>query len=604
LLTIFFLVTLTPATLLFVFGYQMLRQDRELQLRQSAVRQEQLADLAVANIRQSLDGIALHLENPDSISAASDSAVIEVSPGSVRGSLLFYPFTIVGEEAFDLVFAEGEQLELHGNPKQAAEWYARMVNSEDPALRAGALIRQGRALYNAGEPTSVWLPVLDRVAEIRGVGIRSVPADLFARWMACLLLSAEQRQSRAVDLHSDLISGKWQLDRVTFEMHETDTAEWSGGHVPRPAVRELAIADAAAWIWTQRREVRGQQAATFRDRQMTLIWRTDDSRLIMLIAGPDYVSEHWLARLPGVQLLDAGTRLTPPARSNQVRRYASETGLPWTIVMPEDRNASTGAAGLWLAGVGLLVVLVIVGACFLARAAAREYKVSRLQADFVAAVSHEFRTPLTTLQQFSEVLEDGRVSSEERRQTYYKAIARQTERLHQLVESLLDFGRMEAGRAPYQLAPLDARIWLMSVVEQFQRENAALGIQVDLAWNGTAATIAADPPALTNALRNLLENAVKYSPGCRTIWVSSKRDSKYLAVCVRDCGLGIPPEEQRDIFGKFVRGTYAKQLNIQGTGIGLAMVAHIIKAHGGEVKLESQPGVGSTFTILLPCYES
>jgi signal transduction histidine kinase len=272
--------------------------------------------------------------------------------------------------------------------------------------------------------------------------------------------------------------------------------------------------------------------------------------------------------------------------------------------MPAEQPPTSERRGLWLAGLGLLGVLIVAGAWFVARAADRELRVARLQADFVAAVSHEFRTPLTTLRQFAEILRDGRVESEDRRNTYYDAIARQTERLHQLVESLLDFGRMEAGRSPYRLTPIDAQTWVSAVVEQFSHESAARGFHVDLEWNGSAVTISADPPALTNALWNLLENAVKYSPDCRTVWVSTERHAQRLAVCVRDRGLGISQEEQKEIFRKFVRGTHAKHLGIRGTGIGLAMVEHIVKAHGGEVKLESQPGIGSTFTILLPCHES
>jgi signal transduction histidine kinase len=112
--------------------------------------------------------------------------------------------------------------------------------------------------------------------------------------------------------------------------------------------------------------------------------------------------------------------------------------------------------------------------------------------------------------------------------------------------------------------------------------------------------ISADPEALGRAVWNLLDNAAKYSPECKTIWVEIEREGAGLAIRVRDRGLGIPEVEQAGILRKFVRGTAAQTLGVKGTGIGLAMVKHIVEAHGGTLRLESAPGRGSIFSILLP----
>jgi signal transduction histidine kinase len=295
--------------------------------------------------------------------------------------------------------------------------------------------------------------------------------------------------------------------------------------------------------------------------------------------------------------------------ANESRRAAGETGLPWGIAVEstgiEDELERIGSRRrLWLAGLALLAALVIGGSYLIARAVAREMAVARLQSDFVSAVSHEFRTPLTSLRQLTEVLNDGRITDESRRQTYYEALARQAERLHRLVESLLDFGRMEARTSPYRLEPLDACAFVRSVVEEFEAESAGRGYHVELDVNGARGVIAGDRAALGNALWNLLDNAVKYSLECRTVWVHVERKDRRLAIRVRDRGLGIPAGEQKEIFRKFVRGAAAKAENIKGTGIGLAMVQHTMKAHGGEVCLSSEPGAGSTFTLLLPIEET
>ena len=244
------------------------------------------------------------------------------------------------------------------------------------------------------------------------------------------------------------------------------------------------------------------------------------------------------------------------------------------------------------------------GLVIITRSVVRDLAVARLQSDFVSAVSHEFRTPLTSLRQLTEVLLDGRVAAEDRRETYYRALARQTDRLHRLVESLLDFGRMEAGTSPYRLEPLDACALVRSVVEEFRAGRGREGLPRGAAGGQPPGVrrrrLPADREALTHALWNLLDNAVKYSPECRTVWVDVERTGiAAWPIRVRDRGLGVPRHEHADIFERFVRGADAKAHGIKGTGIGLAMVRHIVSAHGGDVGVESVPGEGSTFTIAL-----
>jgi len=226
--------------------------------------------------------------------------------------------------------------------------------------------------------------------------------------------------------------------------------------------------------------------------------------------------------------------------------------------------------------------------------------VARLQSEFVSAVSHEFRTPLTSLRQLSEMLAKGRVPTEETRQQSYDILARESERLQGLVESLLDFGRIEARAFRYQHENLDPATLVEGVVAEFQEKVSDKGYHVELTRSGDCPKIRGDPQALGLALRNLLDNAVRYSPDYRTVSVEMTCEKNRLAIHVRDRGMGIPVAEQKDIFKKFVRGSGARTARIPGTGIGLAMARTIVAAHGGEMRLDSEPGQGSTFTILLP----
>jgi len=230
----------------------------------------------------------------------------------------------------------------------------------------------------------------------------------------------------------------------------------------------------------------------------------------------------------------------------------------------------------------------------------RELAVARLQSDFVAAVSHEFRSPLTAMRQLSELLVKGRVPSEPQRQQCYELLAKESERLHRLVEGLLDFGRMEAGAVQYHFKKLDPVELVRDLSAEFQQNAQARGCRVESLLEPGCPPICADREALSRALWNLLDNAVKYSPECRAVWIDVAQQEERLALRVRDHGLGIPPGEQKEIFRKFMRGSSAKACAVKGTGIGLTMAHHIVRAHGAEIQVQSEPGRGSTFTILLP----
>jgi signal transduction histidine kinase len=200
----------------------------------------------------------------------------------------------------------------------------------------------------------------------------------------------------------------------------------------------------------------------------------------------------------------------------------------------------------------------------------------------------------------SSLLVQGRLPSEQQRQRSYEFIAEETGRLERLIEGLLDFGLMEAGEVRYRLESVDAGELVRNIVEAFQRTVSATGCQVELSLPPCPCRIRADGDALGRALWNLLDNAVKYSPENRTVWVEVAPQGDRFAIAVRDHGMGIPAAEQKPIFKKFVRGANSRQTGIKGTGIGLAMVKHIVAAHGGEIRLESVQGHGSRFTILIP----
>jgi len=284
-------------------------------------------------------------------------------------------------------------------------------------------------------------------------------------------------------------------------------------------------------------------------------------------------------------------------------RTAVESELPWTLHVSSVRGGQSPSV-LWqgrflLLGLSVMLIFLLTGSYFIGRAVQHEMEVARLQSDFVSGVSHEFRTPLTTVRQLSEILAFGRVPSEQRRERYYETLVSESKRLQQLVETLLNFGKMEAGVRQYRFEILDPAVLVEKVVAEFEPQISASGRHIEVSGARDGARVHADLEALSVAVRNLIDNALKYSPDCPTVWVEWGPEGERLAIRVRDRGLGIPASERKAIFQKFVRGSAAATANVKGTGVGLAMVQHIVSAHGGEIHVESEPGRGSTFTVLL-----
>jgi signal transduction histidine kinase len=271
----------------------------------------------------------------------------------------------------------------------------------------------------------------------------------------------------------------------------------------------------------------------------------------------------------------------------------------WTIVgtkviLPQAANLILAAS------VALLLLRRLLLSVRRQRLIELDAKRAQLQSDFVAAVSHEFRSPLTTLRTITDLLVRGRIYDESRRSQSYIFLDRETTRLHRLVEDLLDFGRMESGRKQYSFSTFDAFQLVRTVVADTSEQAATEGFEIVENLMTCPASVRADHEALRRAVRNLMDNAMKYSPQCRTVWVDGAVRDRLVSITVRDRGMGIDTSEHRAIFQKFVRGGAAKAAGITGSGIGLAMVMQICEAMGGDIKLESEVGVGSTFTILLP----
>jgi signal transduction histidine kinase len=251
----------------------------------------------------------------------------------------------------------------------------------------------------------------------------------------------------------------------------------------------------------------------------------------------------------------------------------------------------------------LLALLAVALACsvfFVARAAAREVRVAELKSTFVSSVSHDLKTPLALIQLFAETLELGRLKSTERAAEYYRIINSEARKLTRLIDNILDFSKMEAGLRPYKvgrhdLAEITGRV-LASLQNQFKQNQFTVRVEAQT----PGPQVMLDEGAVAQAIENLLTNAMKYSGQSREVTVRVGTEAGFACVAVTDRGIGIPRRHHRRIFRKFYRIETDAVTGPQGCGLGLAIVDHTMRGHGGHVRVDSEPGQGSTFTLYFP----
>ena len=252
---------------------------------------------------------------------------------------------------------------------------------------------------------------------------------------------------------------------------------------------------------------------------------------------------------------------------------------------------------------GIISVLLAGGLILTHRNVSREVALARLKSDFVSNVSHELRTPLALIRLYAETLEMGRLTTPEKYQEYYRIIRKESERLSALINNILDFSRIEAGRKEYDFRETDMRELVYTTLDSYRYQIEQNGFALEERIDEDIPPLRVDREAIARSLVNLINNALKYSQNKKYIRVSIFRQNGSVKLQVKDRGIGIAQTDQQKIFEKFYRAGDPLVHNTKGSGLGLSLVQHIVRAHGGAVGVESVPGEGSTFTIELPVRE-
>ena len=318
--------------------------------------------------------------------------------------------------------------------------------------------------------------------------------------------------------------------------------------------------------------------------------QTDKNHAVMMLRG-----KYESAALAQSSGWDGGT---PEAERNL------EGAFPGLTLAIKLRGTTLAAIGERFARISFLSLaalsLVLAGGIALTyRNVTKEMALARLKSDFVSNVSHELRTPLSLIRLYAETLEMGRLTSPEKYQEYYCIIRKESERLTALINNILDFSRIEAGRKEYDFRETDMSELVHNTLDSYRYQLEQSGFQFEEKIDEVP-SMRVDREAMARSLLNLVNNALKYSQDRKYIGVNLYRDNGSVKLEVVDQGIGIPQQEQQKIFEKFYRVGDPLVHNTKGSGLGLSLVRHIVQAHGGEVAVDSAPGQGSKFTIVLP----
>lgn len=294
----------------------------------------------------------------------------------------------------------------------------------------------------------------------------------------------------------------------------------------------------------------------------------------------------------------------PPNALPLATEYFEGNFPPWRIELFKGVVEGPGILDLrrnfYLWTILTLVVVLAFGALLIARTIGQEMEILKIKSDFVSSVSHEFKTPLTSIRALMERLVEGKVRDPGKMDRYFTIIAQDTDRLTRLVNNLLDFSKIEEGKKEYVFAETDVARIAVEQIEALRKDQVQGSPDIRLEIAGEVPTVRADADALSRALANLLGNAVKFTPAGKSIRVALKSDGGSVVIEVEDEGIGIHPDEIGKVFEKFFQGRNAHDRPARGTGLGLTLVRHIAEAHGGRVHVESQVGRGSKFTMTLP----
>lgn len=479
----------------------------------------------------------------------------------------------------DLEVVETRELRA-GSSIEFLDEYRRLLVSAPAAWKGWVYLRIARVLRKAGRITES-LSALENASRLPDAPV-SPPTRFAARFEM-----SSQSQEAARGLCAELERGDWLLEKSMYAYYEPQLRE-AAGVLAKPQPREsmsriLERAMAGESGWLSDGEIRAA------------VVRATKARTAIVLA-PELLWREWLRE----SAAETGVTIHMGPQAPDGSLSIASFGPPWAIWAEQTDPAAAALENqsrqrFFVAALALAAGVILFGAFTALRLVRRELMVARLQADFTAAVSHEFRSPLTGIRQLGEMLLAGRAANDEnRRRQYYEMIVSESDRLTRLVENVLDFARIEEGRKLFRAERIETVPWLAELAAISGRRRI-----IDCLVPESLPAVQGDRDALSTAVLNLLDNAVKYSPAESPVTLRANVSDSGVTIAIEDRGCGIAPEDRDRIFERFYRGTKTSGGPGEGVGLGLALVKRIADAHGARLTVESEPGKGSVFSLTL-----
>lgn len=566
------------------------------------------------------------------------------------------------DQTIDRLLRQGQQLEFQRKDYNKALIVYRQALRETSDLQVqgdlwSKIARVQKKSKQFQGSLESYQTIVNKYSQIRLT--EGIPLGLAARAEIGSLLVEREERAKALevfmDLYQDLISGEWILEKEPYNFYsarirdsimEILSQEFPSEQMQSRniAFRKLVDQENAKREQTERlllfeekasaeREmIELQSRENFSERRRFALEIGTEAYLVCLLRNIPVEDEIWgflvdrqqliESLLPGIMqnmVFPDGTDWiirgrnrktvlasisTPPGsltvKSDLIRNFPD-----WTIEFyqtdPRLLDALlTSRRGIYLYMFILIAGILVFGLILTMRSFTREIELSRIKSDFVSTVSHEFKSPLTSIRQIAEMLHSGRVPSEERRQKYYDVLLEQSERLSLLIENVLNFAKLEEGKREFVFEPVDFETLLVNIVSAIQDRVRHDGFVIEAKIKKSLPSVMADASAMTQAFNNLIDNALKYSGNSKKIIVRAYNDGQSVVIEVKDFGLGIKKEEMGRIFTRFYRGGDQLTNAVKGSGLGLTLVKQIVDAHKGSIRVESEEGKGSTFAVKLP----
>ena len=295
---------------------------------------------------------------------------------------------------------------------------------------------------------------------------------------------------------------------------------------------------------------------------------------------------------------------TPSNELSGITSFFNDNFPPWRIEISNSQFESNLFKSVYKSfyfwTILTIIIILIFGVFLIMRTIVHEMDVLKLKSELVSSVSHEFKTPITSIKALTERLLDEKVKDPARMKEYYSVILWDADNLSRLVSNFLDSTMIEEGKKQYDFVETDIKQWMTHTITDFKNKCPQEGIEFNSSFSADIPHVAIDKNAMEQAINNLLDNAIKFSSGKIVVEIIVEKDENNLFLKVSDNGIGIHKEDINKIFEKFYRGKNTPSHTSTGTGLGLTLVRQIIEAHSGEISVVSKVGIGSTFTLILP----